>query len=75
MVEVYLKMKNAIAEGRYDLKDGTINVFKGAKIEKNVTKSFEKKGYYELRKELQNKKIIVDLYFASNFKYINRTIF
>ncbi len=53
-INVYLKMKNAKAEGTYDLNTKKVHVKKGAIFEQGVTDSFINHNYYQRRLDLLN---------------------
>lgn len=65
LIKCYMEVKNAWAEGEFNLETNSLKVFKGAIFEKNETNSFSKHPYYKLRIQIKNSGIIDD-----NFKLI-----
>lgn len=68
-IEVYLKMKNASAEGIYNPSDDSITVKKGAIFEENVSESFTTHNYLKLRLELINSGMVVNNILSEDYLF------
>jgi len=68
-VEVYLKMKNASAEGVYDFTDDNILVKAGAIIENPVAEGFKNHNYANLRTKLINEGYVDDYILTKDYSF------
>ncbi|MFH5882571.1 DUF4357 domain-containing protein, partial [Liberiplasma polymorphum] len=69
LVTMYLRMKNAKAEGIMDTKTQEITVKKGAVLEKEVADSFFDHTYYKLRQKLIASPIVEDYILIDDFTF------
>lgn len=68
-IRVYLKMKNASAEGLYSLDEDNVLVYKGAIIENPVSEGFVSHNYNKLRSKLINNGVIVDYVLQEDYLF------
>lgn len=69
MIEVYLEVKDSIAKGLYNQKEGTIIVLAGSIIVSEVSNSFHNHNYMSLRKEILRDLIVEDFTFIKDYKF------
>jgi 5-methylcytosine-specific restriction protein B len=72
-IDLYLRMKNARAEGIHDTEDNSVLVKQGALIEKEITEGFKDHNYLPLRKELIASGIIEDYVLRQDYLFNSPT--
>jgi len=68
-MEVFLKMKNAKAQGEYDLEKENVLVKEGALFEKEITNSFRSHNYFGLRNRLLSSSKVKDFILQEDFLF------